>query len=111
MRSQWYKLVGHNVAPCEELEGARLLENQIAKIVGYNHLRGARVSTCFQGLDLGWGDGPPLVFETMVFDGPLDGEQERYSTWNEAEEGHRLMCERVRNASVPEKENPQAAAK
>ena len=52
----------------------------------------------FLGLDHSFGGGAPLLFETMVFGGPLDGEQERYSTWNEAEAGHKLMVERVQAA-------------
>jgi len=36
------------------------------------------VSTVFLGLDYNFGDtGPPILFETMVFGGPLNGEQER----------------------------------
>jgi hypothetical protein len=31
----------------------------------------------------------------MVFGGPLDQEQIRYCTWDEAEKGHREMVERV----------------
>lgn len=53
------------------------------------------VSTVFLGLDHQYGDGPPLLFETMVFGGPLDHEMNRYSTWNEAEKGHQEMVERV----------------
>lgn len=49
----------------------------------------AFVSTVFLGIDHNFfGDGPPLVFETMVFGGKHDQAQERYSTWNEAEAGH-----------------------
>jgi hypothetical protein len=44
------------------------------------------------------GEGPPLVFETMVF--PLDSFVElyceRYSTWAEAEAGHAETCERAK---------------
>lgn len=29
---------------------------------------GGRVSTCFLGIDLGYGRGPPRTFETMAFD-------------------------------------------
>jgi hypothetical protein len=47
------------------------------------------VSTVFLGLDHQWGDGPPLVFETMIFGGEHDQYQERYSTWDEAEAGHK----------------------
>lgn len=57
-----------------------------------------RVSTVFLGLDHQWGSGPPLLFETMVFGGPLDSEQDRYSTWEAADEGHREMVRRVTEA-------------
>ena len=51
-----------------------------------------RVSTVFLGLDHSYGDSPPLLFETMIFGGPHDEYQERYSTWDEAEEGHKRAC-------------------
>ena len=54
------------------------------------------VSTVWLGLDHSFGDGPPLIFETMVFGGNLDQEQERYSTESEALVGHAAMCEQVR---------------
>ena len=53
------------------------------------------VSTVFLGLDHQRGDGPPLLFETMVFGGEFNGEMDRYSTWEEAEIGHKTMCEKV----------------
>lgn len=59
---------------------------------------GVRVSTVFLGLDHSFGAGPPLLFETLVFEGPMDGEMDRYSTWDEAERGHAAMVERVRAA-------------
>ena len=49
---------------------------------------GVQVSTVFLGLDHGWGDGPPILFETMIFGGPHNKYQERYATWEEAEAGH-----------------------
>lgn len=51
------------------------------------------ISTVFLGLDHAFGFGPSLLFETMVFgDGLiLDGEMDRYSTWEQAETGHRAM--------------------
>jgi hypothetical protein len=56
------------------------------------------VSTVFLGLDHNFCGGPPLLFETMIFGGPLDGEQERYSTWEEAENGHKAMVEKASRA-------------
>jgi hypothetical protein len=57
------------------------------------------VSTVFLGMDHNYqDDGPPLLFETLVFGGPLDDEMERYATWDEAVEGHNVMVNRVRQA-------------
>lgn len=57
-----------------------------------------RVSTVFLGIDHPFPGGPPLLFETMVFGGPLDGELERCSTWEEAEQMHHDMVTRVTEA-------------
>ncbi len=56
------------------------------------------VRTMFLGVDQSWDGGRPLLFDTVVFGGPLDGEMERSSTWSEAEAGHAAMCARVREA-------------
>ena len=58
------------------------------------------VSTVFLGVDHRLGDGPPLVFETMVFGGPLDRHQERCSTWAEAEAQHERVCAMVRQGAA-----------
>jgi len=47
-----------------------------------------RVSTVFLGVDYQFGNGPPLLFETMVFGGEHNEDQWRYSTWDEAVAGH-----------------------
>jgi hypothetical protein len=54
-----------------------------------------RVSTVWLGIDHGWGTGPPLIFETLVFGGPLAEEMERYSTLEEARYGHEFMLMRL----------------
>ena len=55
----------------------------------------------FLGLDHQYGEGPPVLFETMVFGGELDQEQVRYHTWEEAAAGHAAMVERVKAAQAP----------
>ncbi len=51
------------------------------------------VSTVWLGLDHQFGlDGPPLIFETMVFGGISDGELWRYHTNPEAVDGHQTAC-------------------
>lgn len=61
---------------------------------------GEEVSTVFIGLNHQWGDGPPLLFGTLVFGGMLDGEMDRYSTWAGAEAGHKRMVEKVMKGRI-----------
>lgn len=56
------------------------------------------VSTVFLGLDHNFGGGDPVLFETLVFGGPLDGEMERHQTYDEAERGHAEMVAKARVA-------------
>jgi hypothetical protein len=58
--------------------------------------RKVRVSTVFLGLDHNYsGRGKPVLWETLVFGGPLDGEQDRYTSHAAAFKGHQAMCRRV----------------
>ena len=57
------------------------------------------VSTVFLGIDHAFHGGPPLLWETMVFGGPLDMEQQRYTSQEAALEGHREMVEAVKKAA------------
>lgn len=50
-----------------------------------------RVSTVFLGIDHSDNGGPPVLWETMVFGGPLDDEQERYTSREDALRGHAAM--------------------
>jgi hypothetical protein len=50
---------------------------------------GLTVSTVFLGLDHNFsGKGPPLLFETMVFNDYGAGDCWRWATWGAAEAGH-----------------------
>lgn len=69
------------------------------KVVGKTDIGEIEVSTVFLMMDHNFMDeGPPLLFETMVFGGPEEGDgyTERYATWNEAKEGHDRIVEAVR---------------
>lgn len=94
-----YILVGHEPVACDDvLEWARWF--QTADIcIARTTLPWAKiaVSTIFLGLDHQHGEGPQLLFETMVFGGELDGQKDRYSTWEEAERGHQAMIAKVSN--------------
>lgn len=90
----WYRLEGRTVVldPTHRLQPIaerRIARTQITPEV--------HVSTVFLGLDHGYGnDGPPILFETMVFGGPLDQQGDRYATVEAAEAGHERWVNRVR---------------
>jgi len=57
---------------------------------------GVLVSTVFLGLNHNFnGKGQPILWETLVFGGVLDGEMDRYSSRAAALDGHQRMCRRV----------------
>jgi hypothetical protein len=61
------------------------------KHVGDDYIGEYRISTVWLGIDHQYGDGDPLLFETMVFDKKdewNDCYTARYSTWDEAVKGH-----------------------
>lgn len=66
------------------------------RVVAKDEIDGARVSTVFLGIDHNWSDGPPVLFETMIFGGDHDGHQTRSSTWEDAEADHAKACALVR---------------
>lgn len=98
----------HNVVPATRGEGIALLEGDpIERRVGYDEIgdQGVstifrqRVSTVFLVIDHSFGDGPPVVFETMIFGGRHEGQQWRYVTWDQAADGHREIVEALRNGT------------
>lgn len=88
-RRGYYVLRGHEAVPVADvMEWAREFE-YAHRHVGATHVGPWWVSTVFLGLDHQYGDGPPLLFETMVFrDGKGDQWCDRCSTWEEAEAMH-----------------------
>lgn len=68
--------------------------------VAWEQVGKKRVSTVFLGLDHRFGDGPPLIFETMVFEGEswADEFALRYATRQQALRGHMLGIAHARTA-------------
>jgi hypothetical protein len=61
------------------------------------------VSTVFLGIDNNFGgDGPPILFETLVFGGEYDGWQRRCATLGEAKVIHFQVVEALRRGEKPE---------
>lgn len=85
-KSDYYKLDGHIPVPAESITEAMQGDRQVA----LEERNGIKTSTVFLGIDHQFfGDGPPLLFETMIFGGLHDQWQERCSTWEEAESLHK----------------------
>ena len=91
-------LDGHKAVRVDLMTWAKWYEKADRK-VAKDTVGESRISTVFLGMNHQWGKGPPLLFETMVFDGPLDGEQERCSTWEQAEAQHAAIVEKVKAAA------------
>ena len=71
----------------------------IDRVVDKTEIGGMRVSTVFIGLDKNVDvDGPPFLFETMIFGDIEDtGDQWRCSMWLQAEAMHLKACDLVRS--------------
>ena len=99
IRPRYYRIDGTPyTGPDPVLEWARDFERMKktgGRIIHQTELEnGLWVSTVWLGLDHQFGDGPVHIFETMVFPKGSYSEKdcERYSTREEAEEGHIKMC-------------------
>lgn len=86
-------LEGKTPVKVDTMTWARWLGDEVDKRrVQYHEKDGISVSTVFLGLNHQFGNGPPLLFETMIFGGEQDQWQDRCSTWEEAEEQHKIAC-------------------
>jgi hypothetical protein len=92
----------HVVVRADLFTWARWHEDVEGRRVGRDCIGDVRISTVCLGVDHRCcGGGPPLIFETLISGGELDGEMWRCSTWDDAEIGHRMAVKRVsRSASA-----------
>jgi hypothetical protein len=87
-----------NVRPAETLKDfAAMLGDERRRRVAHTLLApDVRISTVFLGIDHNHtDDGPPLLYETMIFGGDFDREQVRYTDEDEALAGHDDVVARV----------------
>ena len=95
-----YILDGKRAVECPDLLTWAAWSESAHRRVAIEEINGVRVSTVFLALDHSFGEGPPLLFETMVFGGPLDQELDRCTTWEEAEAMHAAMVARVKETQT-----------
>lgn len=102
-RSLYYILDAHHQpVPCDGRTWAlwfETAERHVARDVDEGGAVRVVVSTVFLGLDHNYDrQGPPILWETFIFGGPLAGEGGRYASLEAALEGHQAWCVRVRAA-------------
>jgi hypothetical protein len=90
--SRWYILNNNNKPiPASIKEAADWLEEgSNRRTVKRDEIDDITVSTVFLGLDHSWTPGgKPVLWETMIFGGEHDQYQERYTSHEDALEGHK----------------------
>lgn len=98
---KYFLLPDKTYRPAELMEWSEQFEEMSkanTRHVGDDVVLGKHVSTVWLGLDHNFGGGEPLVFETMIFsehEPSSDIYMERYSTWDEAVDGHQKAIEWV----------------
>jgi len=73
------------------------------RVIKQERLKGFYISTIFLGINHNYGEGKPLLFETMVFsenkktvDDVMDGRTMRYTNYIEAEQGHQEIVNQIK---------------
>lgn len=94
----WY---GFDGKPLSHADGGRLLADIESRLVAEDVVRDgvelALVTTLFTVTDHGTMEGgPPVLWETAVFGGPMDHYVEHYATSEEAERRHAEIVQKIR---------------
>jgi len=97
---------GNPVPEPDLFKWAQWFENGRNRILEQDHAGGFFVSTVFLALDHNFAGGPPILWETMIFpetktqlDVPYAHFQNRYSSREEAIEGHRRIVQMLTSYS------------
>lgn len=87
--SKYYVLKGREIVKAGLGEWSEFFQNIENRRIAETFVGDVRISTVFLGIDHGFSfEGPPILFETMIFGGKHDQYQDRYATYTEAEAGH-----------------------
>lgn len=94
-----YILKHRRPIPCDDLiKWGKWFNQSHKRRVRSTYINNLWISTVFLGIDHQWGDGPPLLFETMLFN---QHEEEpaftaRCTTWREALRQHRDVITHIK---------------
>lgn len=94
-----YKLVGKIAVPVDDLFEWAISGFGGDRGVAKDQVGDASISTVFLAIDHSFGrTEPPVLFETMVFGGKQDGDMRRYTSYEDAERGHKETLAEVRRS-------------
>ncbi len=106
---KWYVLRGKVAIPADDLEQASREFSETDRKVASTDIGKTNVSTVFLGLDHNfYGEGDPILFETMIFGGKHDGYCTRGASWQEAMKMHEDAVYMVNLSLDPSLENAPA---
>jgi len=119
LAGRWMYYDRNGVPITSTLRHGRMMQDLEYRRIALDVIGTARVSTVWLGIDHNFGmHGPPIIFETMVFDmpdgwtasGDIAGVWEdrgcwRYATEEEARAGHEAVCAELRVFSLAQEEN------
>ena len=92
----YFILDGHEPVECADVIEWEKWVRKADRHVAETRKGNIRISTIFMGLNHNFSiGGTPILFETMVFGGKHDDYQERYDSWDRAEEGHKRAYKMV----------------
>ena len=100
-----YILKGKKVKLVSDLNEWGKFMQSSKRIIKQDTIGGKWISTVFLGIDHNYypypdGEKCPILFETMIFSNETDYDdeyQERYTTYDQAIEGHKKACELLLN--------------
>ncbi len=82
---------------------AKFFENNEVRQIALDQFNDITISTVFLCTDHRFfGEGPPVLFETLVFGGENDQFQDRYCTLKEAKQGHDLIVNAIKKGEILE---------
>jgi len=95
----WYTLDENNkpIASISIIEASEWMENNPErKAVKQDKIGDVFISTVFLGLNHAWNSDIPVLWETMIFGGEHDQYQDRYTSYEDALEGHKKALDLIK---------------
>lgn len=95
MKNMYYILKDKQIIPVDDVITWAKWFEKANRHIANEKVGNKRVSTVFLGIDHGFMSEIPILFETMIF-GDDEEYQERYATYEEAEEGHKRVVASIK---------------